>query len=346
MKMKKGFLSSTFREFNKCWRSGDKARVIMETFNGHAFINFSAYLGYPDDVHFQSRPAERNPPKKPRKKSAKKVKRDNERAAQFQKKKRQEEDAAASASTSGKFEYSFASPAREDLSNLSTSSTTDTQGQAEILRTNSDKEDSLLVATQDASSPPEPDEDDHYLNVSAPEESLTNSDHHGDNKLRPEEDEQTSSNEDQELSPDEEDEEISVVSEFMHTIDELRSFHEVSNPSTMRYFIHKTGLSKHLHSFKMSHNGVSLSTAILEKDIESFTEREMKMINEAYDYFETLLMESQPQTRELEDAVYTTGGVNFDGDDWPSDVYNYDYKNDFLTGKKATNSGKKKKATN
>lgn len=338
MKMKKGFLSSTFREFNKCWRSGDKARVIMETFNGHAFINFSAYLGYPDDVHFQSRPAERNPPKKPRKKSAKKIKRDNERAAQFQEKKRKEEDTVASASTSGKFEYSFASPAREDLSNLSTSSKTDIQGQPENLRTNSDKEDSL-VNTLDISSPPDPVEDDHYLNVSAPEESLTNSDYHGDNKSIPEEDEQTSSNEDQE-----EDEE--TVSEFKQTIDELRSFHEVSNPPTMRYFIHKTGLSKHLHSFKMSHNGVSLSTAILEGDIESFTEREMKMINEAYDVFDTLLTENKPQTRMLGDIVYTTGGVNFDGDDWPSDVYNYDYKNDFLTIKKATNSGKKKKATN
>ena len=67
------------------------------------------------------------------------------------------------------------------------------------------------------------------------------------------------------------------------------------------------------------------------------------MINEAYNYYETLLMESQ--SRKSGDTC-TTGGVNFDGDDWPSDVYNYDYKNDFLTGKKATNSGKKKKATN
>ena len=72
------------------------------------------------------------------------------------------------------------------------------------------------------------------------------------------------------------------------------------------------------------------------------------MINEAYDVFDTLLTENQPQIRMLGDIVHTVvGGVNFaDGDDWPSDVYNYDYKNDFLTGKKATNSGKKSKATN
>ena len=129
----KAFLSSTFREFNKCWGSGTKARVIMETFNGRAYVNFSAFLGHPDDVHFQPRPSEQNRQSKPRKKSAKKVKRDNERAAQFQKKKRKEEEAAAAAtasssdpvitpttsySVSGDIKYSFTSPTREDLSNL------------------------------------------------------------------------------------------------------------------------------------------------------------------------------------------------------------------------------------
>ena len=93
------FLFSTFIEFNKCWRSGTKARVIMESYNGAAFVNPSAFLGYPDDVHFNPRPERQNPPKKPRKKSEKKVKRDNECAARFQSKKRKEEEEAATASS-------------------------------------------------------------------------------------------------------------------------------------------------------------------------------------------------------------------------------------------------------
>ena len=132
------FLFSTFTEFNKCWRSGTKARVIMESFNGAAFVNFSAYLGYPNDVHFHSRPEKRNPPKKPRKKSEKKVKRDNERASRFQSKKRKEEEEAAakakaeaatvspspspspgSAMTTSDREFSFASPIQENLRHTS-----------------------------------------------------------------------------------------------------------------------------------------------------------------------------------------------------------------------------------
>ena len=137
------FLFSTFAEFNKCWRSGAKARVIMETFNGAAFVNFSAFLGYPNDVHFHSRPEKRNPPKKPRRKSEKKVKRDNERAARFQSKKRNEDDEAATASkpadnseatessspspgiesesvvTNSDIEFSFASPVPENLRHTS-----------------------------------------------------------------------------------------------------------------------------------------------------------------------------------------------------------------------------------
>ena len=97
----------------------------MESFNGVAFVNFTAFLGHPDDVHFDSRPAEQ-----------KKVERDNERAAQFQKRKRKEEEEAASdskptnksaAPMQGKFEFIFASPAQEDLSDLSTSSRADSQ---------------------------------------------------------------------------------------------------------------------------------------------------------------------------------------------------------------------------
>ena len=169
------FLFSSFIEFNKCWRSGTKARVIMESFNGVAFVNFRAFLGHPDDVHFDSRPAGQKPPRKPRKKSDKKVERDNERAAQFQKRKRkEEEEAAASASNptdksaapmSSKLAFSFASPAREDLSNLSTSSRADSQGQIENLRTNNENEDSMTDAQVTLRTNPD-DDDLSFTNIS------------------------------------------------------------------------------------------------------------------------------------------------------------------------------------
>ena len=90
------FLFSTFKEFCKCWRSGTRARVIMESMNGNSFVNFSAYLGHPDNVHFQPRPSKRNPTTASRKKSEKKIKRDNDRAARFQKQKRNNEEGVAS----------------------------------------------------------------------------------------------------------------------------------------------------------------------------------------------------------------------------------------------------------
>ena len=94
------FLFATFMEFNKCWRS----RLIVESVNGFAFINFSAYLGHPESMHVA--PPEKRKPgsivkRKPRKKSKKKTERDNVRAARFQAKKRQEKDAAASAASKG-----------------------------------------------------------------------------------------------------------------------------------------------------------------------------------------------------------------------------------------------------
>ena len=81
------FLFATFMEFNKCWRSGKKSRLIVESVNGFAFINFSAYLGHPESMHVA--PPEKRKPgsivkRKPRKKSKKKTERDNVRAARFQ----------------------------------------------------------------------------------------------------------------------------------------------------------------------------------------------------------------------------------------------------------------------
>ena len=57
------FLFSTFMEFNKCWRSGKKSRLVIESnVNGFAFafINFSAFLGYPETLHVAP-PEKRNP---------------------------------------------------------------------------------------------------------------------------------------------------------------------------------------------------------------------------------------------------------------------------------------------
>ena len=137
MNNEEAFLSSTIREFIKCWRSGTKARVIIESLNGHPFINFSAFLGNPDDAHAKPRPAKRKPSEGPRKKSAKKVQRDNDRAARYQERKRMEGAAspsdiqksamddpqAAETSTPGTesamtvsgLEFSFASPVPETL---------------------------------------------------------------------------------------------------------------------------------------------------------------------------------------------------------------------------------------
>ena len=46
------FLFSTFVEFNKCWSSGKRSRLVIESVNGHAFVNFSAFLGNPKTMHF------------------------------------------------------------------------------------------------------------------------------------------------------------------------------------------------------------------------------------------------------------------------------------------------------
>ena len=95
------FLFSTFVEFNKCWRSGKKSRLVIESINGFAFVNFSAFLGHPKTVHVAP-PEKDKLGRKSRKKSKKKTERDNERAARFQARKRQcESDAAASEASKG-----------------------------------------------------------------------------------------------------------------------------------------------------------------------------------------------------------------------------------------------------
>ena len=125
------FLFATFMEFNKCWRSGKKSRLIVESVNGFSFINFTAYLGHPESMHVA--PPEKRKPgstvkRKPRKKSKKKTERDNVRAARFQAKKQQEKDAAApeafkddplpttsSPRASGPSTFAFAEPIPENV---------------------------------------------------------------------------------------------------------------------------------------------------------------------------------------------------------------------------------------
>ena len=115
------FLLSTFSEFVKLWRSRKNSRLFVESVNGSAFINFSAFVGYSKNVRrTQSSQSQR----KPKKKSSRKIQRDNDRAANFQERKRQEEAAATAArvtssspititssASSAPLNFSFASPA-------------------------------------------------------------------------------------------------------------------------------------------------------------------------------------------------------------------------------------------
>ena len=88
MNSETSFVFSTFNEFYKCWRSGANSCLFIESVHGKAFINFSAFLGNPDDVHLKPWQSKRNPSMVQRKKSAKKIKCDNDRAVQFQESKR------------------------------------------------------------------------------------------------------------------------------------------------------------------------------------------------------------------------------------------------------------------
>ena len=89
------FLFVSFYEFVKCWSSGKRSRLFIESVNGHAFVNFSAFLGYPKDDHFMPQARDRqSKPKKKKKKSQRKIQRDNARAAEFQERKRRDRERA------------------------------------------------------------------------------------------------------------------------------------------------------------------------------------------------------------------------------------------------------------
>ena len=69
-----GFVFSSVIEFMKCWETGANSRLVLETFNGNAWVNLSCCLGRPYVSHVVHA----------RKKSRKKEDKDNLRAAAHQ----------------------------------------------------------------------------------------------------------------------------------------------------------------------------------------------------------------------------------------------------------------------
>ena len=138
------FLYATFCEFVKCWGSGARSRLFIESVNRNAFVNFSAYLGHPGAEHFVSKKETKdnddgNPKSKSRGKSKRKTERDNQRAALFQQKKREEGErvagsaaamatsspvaAAAAPTTSPPPQFAFSEPTRENMRTVRTALT-------------------------------------------------------------------------------------------------------------------------------------------------------------------------------------------------------------------------------
>ena len=98
------FLHAIFYEFVKCWGSGCRSRLLIESVNRNAFVNFSDYLGYPRKAFFFPKKENTketnfncNSNSTPKKKSARKTKHDNLRAAKFQAKKVEESEQSAAA---------------------------------------------------------------------------------------------------------------------------------------------------------------------------------------------------------------------------------------------------------
>ena len=46
-----GFVFGSVMEFIKCWEAGSDSRLVLETINGRAWVNFSCCLGRPDANH-------------------------------------------------------------------------------------------------------------------------------------------------------------------------------------------------------------------------------------------------------------------------------------------------------
>ena len=84
-----GFLQSSFVEFVKCWSMGTSSTFHVESRNGQAFLNFSAFLGQPRNVHFINKKS----------KSERKFQRDCERAAKHRAKCNESSSNSSSLST-------------------------------------------------------------------------------------------------------------------------------------------------------------------------------------------------------------------------------------------------------
>ena len=187
------FLLSTFSEFVKCWKASKKSRLFIESVNGMAFVNFSAFLGNPSEAH--STPSTSHPPSRrpttesKRKKSFKKIQRDNERVAKFQAKKRQEQAAASAASgdplpsTSSPAEssegstsvhFSFASPAAEDLTNNAMEGASSPQPGTKDLRQQVEDSPSLSLS-QNEGDVREDQSEPFIENITIPEEKVLQS---------------------------------------------------------------------------------------------------------------------------------------------------------------------------
>ena len=140
----KDFLFATFNEFLKCWGSGGRSRLFMESKESGAFVNFSAFLGHPgmrrsfqqskmaSDEEIQAQDPKSNSDskeKKSKKKSKKKTERDNQLAAIFQKRKKDELELVAAAATHSASssvavtstptpDFEFSEPLSENISGL------------------------------------------------------------------------------------------------------------------------------------------------------------------------------------------------------------------------------------
>ena len=85
-----GFIFSSVMEWFKCWESNTNSRLILDTYNGQAFLSFGCFLGAPWETHYQ----------RVRVKSKKKKERDNLRAEAFQARKKKEEGERQPSATS------------------------------------------------------------------------------------------------------------------------------------------------------------------------------------------------------------------------------------------------------
>ena len=75
-KSESGFVFGSVMEFIKCWEAGSDSRLVLETINGRAWVNFSCCLGRPDANHVVTK----------RQKSPRKDLKDKMRAAAYHEK--------------------------------------------------------------------------------------------------------------------------------------------------------------------------------------------------------------------------------------------------------------------